>query len=156
MLNDELESQIKFQINDNKKVKMNSMNKLMMKLGILLFFSCFLSMGSVFGQNGQVPELVDVVTATKLLSGEIKQLQDDILIVEQSGGTVEPNIKDRLKLYTEVNDVLKTNAVGLTTFLAVSGSCNYKGLKNDDEAFRDLLNGNWDENMNELIKLLTK
>lgn len=156
MLNDELESQIKFQINDNKKVKMNSMNKLIMKLGILLFFSCFLSMGSVFGQNGQVPELVDVVTATKLLSGEIKQLQDDILIVEQSGGTVETNIKDRLKLYTEVNDVLKTNAVGLTTFLAVSGSCNYKGLKNDDEAFRDLLNGNWDENMNELINLLTK
>ncbi len=156
MLNDELESQIKFQINDNKKVKMNSMNKLIMKLGILLFFSCFLSMGSVFGQNGQVPELVDVVTATKLLSGEIKQLQDDILIVEQSGGTVEQNIKDRLKLYTEVNDVLKTNAVGLTTFLAVSGSCNYKGLKNDDEAFRDLLNGNWDENMNELINLLTK
>lgn len=132
------------------------MNKLIMKLGILLFFSCFLSMGSVFGQNGQVPELVDVVTATKLLSGEIKQLQDDILIVEQSGGTVETNIKDRLKLYTEVNDVLKTNAVGLTTFLAVSGSCNYKGLKNDDEAFRDLLNGNWDENMNELINLLTK
>lgn len=132
------------------------MNKLIMKLGILLFFSCFLSMGSAFGQNGQVPELVDVVTATKLLSGEINQLQEDILIIEQSGGTVEPSIKDRLKLYTEVNDVLKTNAVGLTTFLAVSGSCNYKGLKNDDEAFQDLLNGNWDENMNELINLLTK
>jgi hypothetical protein len=132
------------------------MNNLILKLGILLFFSCFISFGTAYSQNGQVPELVDVVTATKLLSIEVKQLQDEILIVEQSGGTVEQNVKDRLKLYSEVNEVLKTNAVGLTTFLAVSGSCNYKALKNDDEAFHDLLNGLWDENMNELIKVLTK
>ncbi len=136
--------------------KLNSMKNLILNLGMFLLFVCFAGLSSAWGQNGQVPELVDVVSATKILPDEVQKIQDEISSIEQGGGTVDQSLRDKFQLYNAVNESLKTNAVGLTTFLAISGNSNYKLLKNDDEAFQDLLNGAWDEHMNDLIRLLTK
>jgi hypothetical protein len=137
-----------------KKVKINIM-KVILKMSIACFFLFCFGLVSAWGQNGQVPPLVSVQDAKKIMLQEVQLLSEAISTIEQSGGTVDQSLKDRFELYKAVNEVLQSNTSGLTTFAAIAGNSNLKLLTTDDQAYKDLLDGNWDENISELIKILT-
>jgi hypothetical protein len=141
-------------VNAMKIVKINSMIKVMLKLSIAFFFLCFGFM-SASAQNGKVPELVNVQTAKKIVGEQFFIMRDEITNVELAGGSVEPTYKIKFELFKAVYEILQANTTGTTTFLAIANNCNYQLLKSDDEAYQDLVDGVWDENINELIKILT-
>ena len=139
-----------------KKEIVNCMNSMILKICFTVCFICFLSLGSIWSQNGKVPPLVSIQDANQRLIPEIKLLTEQINTIEAAGGTADPELKFKLQLYTSVNDLLVKNDIGMTTFNVIAGNSNYKSLVMDDEAFRNLLAGIWDQNMTDLIRILAK
>jgi len=127
------------------------MKKYLLFIGFVVFLTC-----NLFGQTGQVPELVDIPTATKLISIDLDQLTQQINDIENGGGTPDQNLKQKQNLYQRIFTELSSGNTGLTTFLVLAGNANYKEEKSDDEAYQDFLNGNWDEYFAELIVRLRK
>ncbi len=128
----------------------------MLKLGFTFCFMLWLGLQMAFCQTGQVPELVGVQEANKILITEIPRIEDEIKAIESGGGVVHPELRLKLQLFKAVNAELEKNSIGMTTFNAVAGNSNYKGLKMDDQAYQDFVDGSWDENMSYLIRVLTK
>lgn len=134
----------------------NSMYKKILKISFAICFVYFLSYNSAWSQNGKVPPLVSVQEANSRLVTESRLLDEQIKTIESGGGTVDPELRFKFQLYSSVNELLEKKDVGVTTFSAIAGNSNYKGLKMDDQAYQDLIDGTWDVNMTDLILLLTK
>lgn len=123
-------------------------------IGLLLIFA-----GATISINAQttaVPPLVDVPAAQRIVSAELDRLNTEMNDITSSGGKVDENMQNKHTLYKGVNDMLTSNAPGTTTFNVLAGNSNYLNLKADDEAYDDFENGNWDDHMAELIRILTK
>lgn len=125
-------------------------------LRFLILFSFIWIATEASSQTGQVPVLMDVGYAHQTLTKAIDQLNDQIKDIQNSGGTVDPELFVKLDLFLAVNEILAKNYTGTTTFSALAANANYKALKMDDEAYQDLLAGIWDANFVELIELLKK
>ena len=123
-------------------------------IGIFIFFIAFL--GNAKTQVGQFPELIAVPDAAKIVKEQLVGISTQISDILGNGGQVEEPLQYKHDLFKAVLEVLEANQPGTTTFGALSSQCNFKNLKADDEAYQDFGAGTWDEQMSELIKLVTK
>ncbi len=123
-------------------------------IGIFILFVSLIA--TTQAQVAQFPELIPVPDAAKIVKVQFTTLSTQIAEIIGNGGQVEESLQYKHDLYKAVLDVLEANQAGTTTFGALSSHCNLKNLKADDEAYQDFINGNWDEEMAELIKLVTK
>ena len=108
------------------------------------------------GQQGKVPELVDVVSAERLVGAELQSIELKVDEFLNSGGSPDDVLRERQSLYRDVHELLASGRVGLTTFAALAAQCNYRGFKTDEEAYQDFIDGNWDENLTDLVELLRR
>lgn len=138
-----------------KKSNMNSITSQILKIGLFCMIGLF-TFSSAKAQNGQVPELVSIEMAVKLLVVEVDLINDQIKNIESSGNPVPQEMYFKSQLFSLVLEELQKNNSGMTTFLAIAANSNYKGVKMDDAAYNDLITGAWDENMADLIRILTK
>ncbi|MBK8955135.1 MAG: hypothetical protein IPM34_06215 [Saprospiraceae bacterium] len=127
-----------------------------MKNSFLIILLAFIASGYAFSQTGQVPELVNVETAARLVNEKMEAMQIQINEILQGGGQVDQGLQSKHDLYKAVLDILVAHNSGMTTFYALASNCNYKELTTDEEAHEEFMKGNWDENMTSLIELLTK
>ncbi len=139
-----------------KRENMNMITKSILNIGLIFCISCLFGINSIQAQTGQVPELVSIEIAVKLLNTETENVNSQIKDFEAAGNPVPQELQFRFQLFGNVLSELQKNNPGSTTFHAVASNSNYKGIKMDDEAYNDLITGAWDENMAELIRILTK
>lgn len=123
-------------------------------IGLLIIFAA----GTIAlnAQTNAVPPLMDVPSAQRVVNYELDRLNSEMNDITSSGGTVDENVQNKHTLYKGVSDLLTANTPGTTTFNVLAGNSNYLNLKSDDEAYQDFIEGNWDEHMTELIRILTK
>ena len=107
-------------------------------------------------QTGIVPELKEVAESAKILKTEVELMDKGIQEIRTNGGTVEAKELDKFELYKAVLNLLEINSPGMTTFNALASNSNQKNLLQDDEAYQLFLDGHWDDNMKELIVLLSR
>ncbi|MCC6752566.1 MAG: hypothetical protein IT266_01140 [Saprospiraceae bacterium] len=110
----------------------------------------------VAGQQGNVPELVDVIAAERLVGAELQSISLKVDEIIGNGGSPDEALRDRQSLYRDLHELLASGRVGLTTFSALASQCNYRGFKSDEEAYQDFIDGHWDENLTELVTLLKR
>ncbi|MBK8484732.1 MAG: hypothetical protein WAR77_01045 [Saprospiraceae bacterium] len=122
---------------------------------INMFIMSLVGLNAGFSQTGAVPPLKDVPESVKILKTEMDLIGEQILQIQQSGGTVEELLQDKFDLFKAVHEILQLNNPGTTTFQAIASNSNRKSLLLDDEAYQLLVDGQWDENLAELIRLLT-
>lgn len=128
------------------------MKKYLVWVSIITWFS----VTAMAQTKGQVPELVDIQTAERLIFEDLNQLDLQVKEIESGGGQVDQNLKQRHELYLNIHNELKSGKIGLTTFLVLAGHVNYRETKADDQAYQDFLDGQWDENYTMLIERLRK
>lgn len=126
------------------------------QLTICFLALIFFARTTAFSQTGVVPELKDVADAAKIVRTELQLVNDEITNIANKGGIPGQELIDKQRLFFTIMEYLETNNPGTTTFLALGNSCNYLGLKADDEAFQDFIGGIWDENFTRLIDILAK
>lgn len=126
------------------------------QLTICFLALIFFARTTAFSQTGVVPELKDVAEAAKIVRTELQLVNDEITNIANKGGIPGQELMDKQRLFFTIMEYLETNNPGTTTFLALGNSCNYLGLKADDEAFQDFIGGLWDENFTRLIDILAK
>ena len=126
------------------------------QLTICFLALIFFARTTAFSQTGVVPELKDVADAAKIVRTELQLVNDEITNIANKGGIPGQELMDKQRLFFTIMEYLETNNPGTTTFLALGNSCNYLGLKADDEAFQDFIGGLWDENFTRLIDILAK
>ena len=126
------------------------------QLTICFLALIFFARTTAFSQTGVVPALKDVAEAAKIVRTELQLVNDEITNIASKGGIPGQELIDKQRLFFTIMEYLETNNPGTTTFLALGNSCNYLGLKADDEAFQDFIGGIWDENFTRLIDILAK
>ncbi|HRG69001.1 MAG TPA: hypothetical protein PLS73_09150 [Saprospiraceae bacterium] len=126
------------------------------QLTICFLALIFFARTTAFSQTGVVPALKDVAEAAKIVRTELQLVNDEITNIANKGGIPGQELIDKQRLFFTIMEYLETNNPGTTTFLALGNSCNYLGLKADDEAFQDFIGGIWDENFTRLIDILAK
>lgn len=126
------------------------------QLTICFLALIFFARTTAFSQTGVVPALKDVADAAKIVRTELQLVNDEITNIANKGGIPGQELIDKQRLFFTIMEYLETNNPGTTTFLALGNSCNYLGLKADDEAFQDFIGGIWDENFTRLIDILAK
>ena len=126
------------------------------QLTICFLALIFFARTTAFSQTGVVPALKYVAEAAKIVRTELQLVNDEITNIANKGGIPGQELIDKQRLFFTIMEYLETNNPGTTTFLALGNSCNYLGLKADDEAFQDFIGGIWDENFTRLIDILAK
>lgn len=127
----------------------------MKNISAILIFISFL-FGTGYSQTNKLPDLVGMDVAARLVGEAFKEIETQVSEIISGGGEVDQALQYKFDLYKSVLDILVANHPGTTTADALASNSNYKGLTTDDQAYEEFIQGNWDENMTELIHLLTR